>query len=334
MTRSTKRGISRRGFLAGTAVTAVAPGAWQGARAQAISGTARILVGFPPGGTTDVVARVLLPEIKSYATSAVIENRPGAGGRVALEALKSSSADGSVLTVTPLDVITLNPHIYKKLRYDGLEDFAPVTTVCLLPNLLTVSPRVPADVKTLADFIAWCRANPSQATYGTPGAGTPLHFVGVMLARAAGFDFVHVPYLGSAPAVQDLLGGQIACTIAPIDATLQHVNAGRLRAVVTTGPKRSVYLPDVPTIGELGYPAIERVGWWTVFLPARTPAEIADRLNAAVRDAVRVNEVKTGLTNLSAEVGTMSRSDFAQLVRTEYERWGSIVQASGFTPQD
>ena len=190
-----------------------------------------------------------------------------------------------MLAVSPLDVITLNPHVYKKLRYDGLSDFIPVTTVCLLPNLVSIGPKVPGSVKTLADFIAWCRANPRDATFGTPGAGTPLQFIGVSLARAAGFEYIHVPYQGSAPAVQDLLGGQIASTIVPIDGTLQHVKAGLVRALVTTGPRRSSYLPDVPTIGEAGFPAIERVGWWGVFLPAKTPADTVDRLNGVVRAA-------------------------------------------------
>jgi tripartite-type tricarboxylate transporter receptor subunit TctC len=323
--------MTRRGAIAGFA--GVVAAARQSA-AQTIPTPVRMLVGFPPGGTTDVVARLLLPELKSYAGSAIIENRPGAGGRVVLEALKSSATDGSVFAVSPLDVITLNPHIYKKLRYDGLADFLPVSSICVLPNAVTVGPRVPAEVKTLADFIAWCRANPSLATYGTPGAGTPLHFIGVMLARAAGFDFVHVPYQGSAPAVQDLLGGQIAATIVPIDGTLQHVQAGRLRALVTTGPQRSRFLPDVPTIGEAGFPAIERVGWWGIFLPAKTPADIADKLNAAIREAVNASAVKDGLTTLSAEIAPMSRGEFAKLTQSEFERWGPIVQASGFTPQD
>jgi len=324
--------MTRRSFVAVAGAATLMPVV--PARAQPAAATARILVGFPPGGSTDVIARLLLPELKFYAASVIIENRPGAGGRVALEALKASPADGSVLAISPLDVITLNPHVYKNLRYDGLNDFIAVTTVCQLPNLVSIGPKVPGEVKTLADFIAWCRKNPREATFGTPGAGTPLHFIGVMLARAAGFDYVHVPYQGSAPAVQDLLGGQIASTIVPIDSTLQHVKAGRVRALVTTGPQRSDYLPDVPTIGEAGYPAIERVGWWGIFLPARTRADIIDKLNGAVRAAVRARAVTAGLTTLSAEIETKSPAEFAALTKAEYERWREIVAASGFSPQD
>lgn len=328
------RRLTRRGLLALTGTACIAPAARLPARAQGAGNTTRILVGFPPGGSTDVVARLLLPELRPYSASIIIENRPGAGGRVALEVLKGSPADGSVFIVSPLDVITLNPHVYKKLRYDSLTDFIPVTTVCQLPNLITIGPKVPATVKTLADFIAWCRANPREATFGTPGAGTPLQFIGVSLAHAAAFEYIHVPYQGSAPAVQDLLGGQIASTIVPIDGTLQHVKAGRLRALVTTGPRRSPFLPDVPTIGEAGYPSIERVGWWAVFLPSGAPPDTVERLNNAVRAAVRSKEVEAGLTTLSSEIATMSSLEFTALTKAEYDRWAVTVAASGFTPQD
>jgi tripartite-type tricarboxylate transporter receptor subunit TctC len=303
-------------------------------RSQAVRSTAHILVGFPPGGTTDVIARLVASELKNYSSSVIVETRSGAAGRVALEALKSSAADGSVLSVAPLEGITLFPYIYKQLRYDGLLDFVPVTAVCAVPNLISVGPKVPVDVRTLADFVLWCRTNPKQATYGTPGAGTPLHFTGVLLARAAGFEFVHVPYQGGAPAVQDSLGGQIAATIVPFDTPLPHIQSGHLRALATTGPQRSTVLPDVPTVRECGYPALERVGWWGTFLPSKTPAEIVDKLNNATREALKTNEVKAGLATLSAEIRAISPRDFARLVKSEFEKWGPIVQASGFVPQD
>jgi tripartite-type tricarboxylate transporter receptor subunit TctC len=329
--------IARRHFLsvAGAgALASVLPGFRQAARSQAVRNAAHILVGFPPGGTTDVIARLIANELKGYSPSVIVETRSGAGGRVALEALKSGAVDGSVLTVSPMDTITLYPYIYKKLRYDGLQDFVPVTAICAVPNLISVGPRVPGGVRTLADFISWCRANPQLASYGTPGAGTPLHFIGAMLARSAGFKFIHVPYQGSAPAVQDLLGGQIASTVVPFDATLPHIRSGTVRALVTTGPQRSPYLPDVPTIKEAGYPALQRLGWWGTFLPAKTPADIVDRLHNATSEALKTNEIKAGLATLSAEIGALSQREFVQLVRSDFEQWGPIVQASGFTPQD
>jgi tripartite-type tricarboxylate transporter receptor subunit TctC len=175
--------ITKRHFLSVTCASGIAcvlPGIRQAARSQAVRSTAHILVGFPPGGTTDVIARLIASELKNYSSSVIVETRSGAAGRVALEALKSSAADGSVLSVAPLEGITLFPYIYKQLRYDGLQDFVPVTAVCAVPNLISVGPKVPVDVRTLADFVLWCRTNPKQVTYGTPGAGTPLHFTGVL----------------------------------------------------------------------------------------------------------------------------------------------------------
>jgi tripartite-type tricarboxylate transporter receptor subunit TctC len=192
---------------------------------------------------------------------------------------------------------------------------------------------VPTGVKTLADFFVWCRTNPKQATYGSPGAGTTQHFTGVQLARAAGFEYIHVPYQGGAPAVQDLLGGQIASSILPIDNTLPRLSES-IRALVTTGPRHSTFLPDVPTIGEAGYPTLELVDLWGVFVPAKTPAESVEKLNNSIHEALKSDEVKAGLTRLSAEVSAIPLGDFARLMKSDFERWGSIVKASGFTALD
>jgi tripartite-type tricarboxylate transporter receptor subunit TctC len=301
---------------------------------QASGKIARILVGFPPGGTSDVIARLLGNAMNDYASSVIVENRSGAGGRVAIEALKTAARDGSVFILGPVATMTLYPHIYKSLRYDPLRDFIPVTSVAAAPSLLTIGPSVPASVKTLADFIAWCRANPARATYGSPGAGSSPHFIGVQLGRAANFEYIHVPYQGNAPAAQDLLGGQIASSILTIDSTFPHVVSGSLRALATTGPQRSAYLPDVPTFSESGYPTLELMDLWGVFVPARTPAETVEKLNNSIQGALRSNEVKSGLGRLSIEVSAISLGDFARLVKSDFDRWGSVVQASGFTPLD
>jgi tripartite-type tricarboxylate transporter receptor subunit TctC len=258
---------------------------------------------------------------------------PGSG-RFAIEALKLAAPDGSVLILAPVPTMTLFPHIYKTLRYDPFRDFIPVRTVCAVTYLLTVGPQVPTNVKTLADFIVWCRANPKLATYGSPVAGSPAHFTGVQLARAAGFEYIHVPYQGVAPAAQDILGGQIASGILPIDTMLPHVQSGSIRALATTGPKRSMFLPDVPTIGELGYPTLELVDLWGVFVPAKTPAESVEKLNKSIEQVLKLNEVKAGLMRLSAEVSAISLDDFARLMKSDFEQWGSVVRASGFTPQE
>jgi len=292
------------------------------------------LVGFPPGGTSDIIARLLAGAMTDYASALLVENRPGAGGRVAIESLKTSAADGSIFLITPVATITLYPHVYKSLRYDSLADFIPVTNIAAAPSLLTVGPKVPASVKTLADFVAWCRANPGQANYGSPGAGTSPHFIGVQFGRAAGFEYIHVPYQGNAPAAQDVLGGQIASSVLTIDSTLPYVLSGKLRALATTGPRRSAFLPDVPTFIEQGYPGIQLIDMWAVFVPAKTPEDRVARLNTSIQKALKSEEIKASLTKLSIELSPISLADFAKLIKSDFDRWGAIVQASGFTPQD
>jgi tripartite-type tricarboxylate transporter receptor subunit TctC len=328
--------MTRRHLLAGSAAALALGGTGLVPHGVAQAGvrTARILVGFPAGGTTDVIARLLAGAMKDYAPTIIVENRPGGAGRFAIEALKSAPCDGSVFLLAPVATMTLYPHVYRKLRYDPLQDFIPVTTVGEVSYLLTIGSRVPTSVKTLADFVAWCRANPEEATYGSPGAGSPLHFTGVQLARAAGFEYLHVPYQGAAPALQDLLAGQIASSILPIDTPFPHIQSGALRALATSRPQRGIYLPDVPTFREAGYPELESVDWWGIFVPANTPAEGIENLNEAIQQALKANEVKAGLKRLSIEVDAITLADFARLMKSEFKRWHSVVQASGFTPQD
>lgn len=299
--------------------------------AQPLTKTGHILTGFAPG-LLDAMARLMADHMKDYSASIVVETRPGAGGRVAVEAVKTADADGSVMLIAPLGFITLFPHVYKTLRYEP-SDFTPVSTVASTPTLLTVGPKVPRDVRTLADFVAWCRANPNEATYGTTGVGTTLHFLGAMLGRTAGFEFVHVPYQGRG-SIDDLLKGQIASAIMPIGSSLGLIQSGDLRALATTGPRRSPFLPDVPTVAEAGYPALEDLTWYGFFVPAKTPADIVERLNLAIQAALRVDKVKAGLAKLAVEIDAIAMGDFGRLLASESERWKAIVRATGFTPTD
>jgi tripartite-type tricarboxylate transporter receptor subunit TctC len=292
-----------------------------------------MLVGFAPGGLLDVVARLVARDVHGYAPSFIVENRPGAGGRLALSALKTAPADGSVMVLTPASMVVLYPHLYRKLAYDAFEDLAPVTAVCDFPFLVTVGPLVPAEVRTLADFVQWCRTHPAQASYGTAAAGSMLHFTGVSLARAGGFDFVHVPYGGPA-GIQDLAGGRIAATIYPLGTALPYVQSGRIRALATTGRARVGALPDVPTTSEAGFPTLEATEWFGVFAPAKTPPERVARLNGAIREAARSADLEAGLAKLSVDAAFSTPEDFAQRVRAEYERWAPIVRVSGFTPEE
>jgi tripartite-type tricarboxylate transporter receptor subunit TctC len=328
--------ITRRHFTASAAGLALsATGLVSTGFTQVGDAAVRILVGFPPGGTSDVIARLLAGAMKDYASSIIVENRPGGVGRLAIEALATAPPDGSVFLLVPLGTMTLSPHVYKNLRYDPFRDFSPVTTIGAVPFLLTISPKVvPTNVKTLADFIAWCRANPTQATYGSPGAGSPYHFTGVQLARAAGFEYKHIPYVGPPRAVQDLLGGQIASTILPIDSTLPYISSEGLRALVITGPQRSSFLPDVPTVREAGYPALQAVDWYGVFVPIKMPLASVEKLNGSLQKALKTDEVRAGLTKLCVEIEALPLGEFARLEKSEFDRWDLVVRVSGFTPED
>jgi tripartite-type tricarboxylate transporter receptor subunit TctC len=292
------------------------------------------MVGFPAGSSLDFVARVLAEYLKDYAPSMIVDNRPGAGGRLPLAALKGGVHDGSLMVLTPGDQVALFPHVYAKLGYDGLRDFAPVSTVCMVQFLWMVGPLVPPQVKTLADFIAWCRSNPKSATYASPGEGTRPHFMSASLARSAGVEMIHVPYKGGPLIVQDLLAGQIAASLNVPSNVLPQIQSGKLRALATTAPKRASLLPDVPTAREAGYPALEGVEWFGLFVPAGTSPEIVSSLNSAVREALDTDAVKTKLAEQSYEPRGCTPAEFAQLIKSDLERWAATVKAFGFTPMD
>ncbi len=325
--------ITRRRFVTLACATGLAAGLPAAIRTAAAESASRMLVGFGAGGAIDVIARLLVEGMKDHASSFIVENRPGAGGRLALNTLKSSPADGSVMVLAPASNLAVFPHVYKTLGYDAFADFAPVTPVCSFPFLITVGPMVSAEVRTLADFAKWCAANPKQATYGTAAAGSMLHFTGVTLAKTGGFEFVHLPY-GGPGGIQDLTGGRIAATIYPIGTALAHVQSGAIRALATTGPRRSPQLPDAPTVREAGYPALEATEWFGGFVPANTPSETVNRLSGAIRAVAHTSTFKTALTKLAMDPADATPQEFARLVKSDFDRWGPIVRASGFTPED
>ena len=299
--------------------------------AQPLAKTVHILTGFTPG-LQDALARLVAGQLNDYAKTIVVENRPGAAGRIAVEAVKTADADGSTMLFAPLGFMMLFPHVYKTLRYQP-RDFTPVSTVASTPTLLTVGPKVPVDVTTVAEFVAWCRVNPKFATYGTAGAGTTLHFLGATLGRTAGFDFLHVPYQGNG-AIQDLVKGEIASAIMPVGSSLGLIQSGQLRALATTGPRRSPFVPAVPTVREAGYPALEDLTWYGFFVPVKTPVPLVEKLNTAIQAALRADEVKSGMAKLAVEPDAIAMGDFARLIASESERWKGIVQATGFVPTD
>lgn len=316
--------------LAGSSVGVVAQQA-----APILNKPLKIVVGFPPGGSADTLARALAQQLAGIAPSVIVDNKPGAGGRIALEAVKNSEADGATLVMTPASMVAVYPHIYRKLPYDPVTDFAPVGRVAAAPFILAVGPQVPLEVKTLADFIKWGKANPTLASYGSSGAGSIPHFTGVALGKAAGLDWSHVAYKGAAPAMNDLLGGQIAANVSVMSNALPHVQAGKLRALAVSSSQRNSAMPSVPTFAEAGVKEAAAVEWFGVFAPARTPADVVARLSQALNAAERSKPFQDALAKGGFDpVGIDTPVTFANVLKADIQRWGQIVRTSGFTPED
>jgi tripartite-type tricarboxylate transporter receptor subunit TctC len=289
----------------------------------------RILVGFPAGGESDVIARLLVDRMKtSLDAPVIVENKPGAGGILAAELLKNALPDGRTLMISPIAVTVFAPLTHAKLRYEPTKDFAPVSLAANFQMALAVGPGSPA--KTLHEYIAWARANPANATYGVPIAGGPTHFFGVMLARATGVDLTVVPYKGSAPFVSDLVGGQVPAGITALSQLLKHHEAGKLRILAASGPQRSSIAPDVPTFVELGFAAIEGTGWQAFHTRAGTPRETIDRLSAAIASAIKSREISARLLALGLEPVGSTPDELASRAAEDTARWAPIVRASGF----
>ncbi len=326
--------ITRRRLLGagGAAVGAASLGLPLAARSAQAVKSGRIIVGFPAGGSNDVIARMLADQFRGrYAQTMIVENKAGAGGRIGVEAVRNSAADGSVVLQTPGTILTLYPHLYRSLSYDALRDLTPVSPVCTFDIALAVGPGTPA--RTVAELVDWFKADPQRASFGSPAPGASPHFVGLMFARAAKLDLVHVGYKGAAPAVQDLLGGQIPAYFGTLADVAAHLESGRLRVLATSGPKRASLTPDVPTFAEAGYPSVVVQEWYGMLLPADAPAKVVSALNQAIRDALREPDVQGRLKALNVDPAPMSPGEFARRIRDERDRWGPIVQASGFEPQ-
>lgn len=324
--------FNRRNFLR-TGALALYPSLSMVARAGQPLETTRILTGFPAGGTLDVVARRVADRLRGGFTKvAFVENKPGAGGRLAVDDLRRSRADGSSLLITPAAMITLYPHLYRKLSY-GMDDVVPVCGATTVVFGLGVGPGVPASVRTLQDFLAWARAHPEKASFGSPGAGSPPHFVGALLGKETGIELNHVPYRGTVPGIQDLLGGQLASFSGPIGDYLPHVKTGKLRVLATSGPQRSRFLPDVPTYTEQGLKELEQVEWYGFFLPNKASADLVQRAASAIRAALTSPEIHEALAQFGLEVVATSSAELARAIARESAAWGPIVQRVGFTPE-
>ena len=292
----------------------------------------RIIVGFPAGATLDSLSRMVADKLRSSLNQPVIvENRTGAAGRLAAEYVKAQPGDGLTLLMTPVANMAINPHSHKGLRYDPFRDFAPVSHVANFQIAFAVGPAVQAT--SLRDYVALAKKDAKAGDYASAAAGSIPHFLGVMFARTAGIELTHVPYKGTAPALTDLMGGQIAAAVMTVPDIAPLHKSGKLRALAVAGTKRSDALPDVPTFKEQGYD-LEGSGWYAMFAPAATPKETLDRLSRLVAQATQTPDVRAWIQKGGMEPTGTSPAELAAILTADYAKWGPVIKASGFTSED
>jgi len=286
-----------------------------------------LIVPFPPGGGNDTVARAIAQQISpELGQPVVIDNKPGAGGAVGAELAAKSAPDGYTLFLAGVGSHVVNPNVHK-VPYDPVKDFAPITLIASAPSVLVVNPKVPA--QNIAEFTAYARANPGKLNYASNGAGSAAQLAAAMYETMAGVKMVHVPYKGIAPALTDLLGGEVQLMFGTVVALVPHIQAGKLRALAVTGKKRSALLPDVPTLRESGLPEYEAGSWYGIEAPAGTPRPIIEQLNAVIVKALRQPDVAKRLATEGAEVIGSTPEEFGAHIKAEVERVGRIVRAAG-----
>jgi tripartite-type tricarboxylate transporter receptor subunit TctC len=301
------------------------------AAAQISESTIRIVNPYPAGGVGDTAARMIADSMRTRLNRTVIvENKPGAAGRLGIQSVKDAPADGSVLLFTPIAPMALFPHVYDNLAYDPVRDFQPISQVGTFDLGVAVGANVPA--KDLKALVEWLKANPAQAAYGTPAAGSLPHFFAVLFSRHAGVDLRHVAYKGNPQAITDLIGGHLPLFFTSTQDLVEAHKAGRIRVLATSGRERSAALPEVPTFTESGY-AIRGEGWYGIYAPAKTPAEVVAQLNRAVVEAVRSDEFSKRLTPLGVRTTGTSAEEFSRIQKSDSELWGPVVKASSFKPE-
>lgn len=292
----------------------------------------RVIVGFAPGGSVDALARLVAESLQTgLQRTAIVENRTGAGGRLAVEQVKAAPADGNTLLLAPQGPMTLFPYVFRNLRYDPAKDFVPVTRVASGEYALTIGPMVPA--KDMKGFRAWLATAGDKASFGSPGAGTVPHFIGVAFSRQIGVPMTHVPYRGSALSMNDLAGGTVAAAVSPVTEALELHKAGRVTIIATTGPTRSTVVSGVPTLKELGI-NVEVPLWFGIYAPAATPPATLDKLRQAIHAGLAQPAAKQRIAQIGLTASPSSTPELITLQMREREMWEPVVKASGFTPGD
>jgi tripartite-type tricarboxylate transporter receptor subunit TctC len=323
--------LPRRRFLHLAAGAAAMPAASRVARAQSYPAKpVRVIVGFAPGGGNDIAARLISHWLSErLGVQFIVENRPGAGSNIATEAVVRAPADGYTLLLVAVANAT-NATLYDKLNFNFIRDIAPVAGLLRVPNLVEVHPSVP--VQTLPEFITYARANPGKINMGSGGSGGPVHMTGELFNMMAGLKMQHVPYRGEAPALNDLIGGQVDVVFGSVPASIQYVRAGKLRALAVTTATRSPLLPDLPTVAEF-VPGYESSTWYGIGAPRSTPADIVDRLNVEINAALADPTLQARMSDLGGTAIGGSPDDFSELIATDTEKWGKVVKFASIKPE-
>jgi len=311
--------------MAAISLAAITP-SWVNAQAK----TLKILVGYPPGGAVDVVARQVAEEMRALGYNTIVENKTGAAGQLATEAMLAAPNDGSTVVLMPGGNATIFPHVYPKLRY-SVGDLAPLAGVCSFTFALGVGPGTPA--KTLKEFVDWAKANPSKASYGTPGAGTAMHFLGVMFGRQAGIDFQHVPYKGGAAAMTDLLGGNLPALSTTLPNLVKQHTAGKLRILGFSGDQPLPGLSGVKTFKEQGYPELQIREIFAFFASSKTPAPVLAELEKALISAAKMPRLVASIEKLEFDSAVINASELSRYIKADFERWGPVIKATGYTAE-
>jgi tripartite-type tricarboxylate transporter receptor subunit TctC len=288
----------------------------------------RVVVPFAAGGTTDIVTRILAQRMEAiWGQQLIVDNRPGAGGNIGSEIVARSPADGYTLLMATVATHGINASLYRKIPYDPVGDFAPITLVASTPSVLMLHPSIPAG--SVKELIALAKANPGQLNFGSSGNGSSHHLAGELFDSMAGVKMTHVPYKGTAAALIDLLGGRIQLTFDTLPSAMPYVKGGKLKAIAVTSAKRTRSLPDLPTIAEAGVPGYEVTSWYGLLAPAGTPADIVRKLNADFVRAIRIPEVSEKMIEAGAEPVANTPEQFAEFIRSELKKWAIVVQGSG-----
>ncbi|HEV7414044.1 MAG TPA: tripartite tricarboxylate transporter substrate binding protein [Casimicrobiaceae bacterium] len=288
----------------------------------------RLVVPFPAAGTTDILAREVAQRLSvSFGQSVIVDNRPGAAGNIGSDIVAKSAPDGYTLLMGTVGTHAINPSLYTKMPYDHVKDFVPVVLVAGVPNVLEVTPSLP--VNSVADLIKLAKEKPGQLNFASSGNGTSIHLSGELFKTMAGVDMMHVPYKGSAPAVTDLMGGQVQLMFDNLPSSLAQIKAGKLHAIAVTSAQRAPALPNVPTIAESGLPGFEASSWFGLLAPAGTPAAVVARINAEVNQWLQTAEAKEKLLAQGAVPAGGTSEQFAAYIRAETEKWAKVVKVSG-----